>query len=436
MKIGVIGCGYVGLVTGVCFAEAGNKVVVMDIDAAKVAKLSEGIPTFYELGVDAYLRRNLKDGRLSFTTRIEDVAAHGTLIFLCVGTPPKNDGEAELRHLFSAVEDLARHLQGYKIIVTKSTVPVGTNEEIRKRVAALTDEPFDVASNPEFLREGRAIQDFNVPDRVVFGVDNPAVGELLRELYLPFTTKNQPILITDLKTAEMIKYAANAMLATKISFINEIANICDLVGADIDLVRQGIGSDERIGFAFLHAGSGYGGSCFPKDVPALSFLARKNAYQPRLLEAVHEVNKSQKLITFRHLNKVYDGDLKGKKIGIWGLSFKKGTSDVREAASIPTIAALLEAGAQVSAHDPEAMDAMRLEFPEHVNYCESPYDACQGADALLLLSDWRVYGSPDFDELAAAMRTPLIIDGKNLFCPRTARRHGFTYYGVGRPQPA
>ncbi len=436
MKIGIIGSGYVGLVTGVCFAEAGNKVVVMDIDERKVAQLSQGEPTFYELGMQEYLQRNLKGGRLSFTTDIAEVAAKCTVIFLCVGTPPGADGEADLSYIFQAAENVARHIDKYTIIVTKSTVPVGTNEEIKRRVAALTDERFDVASNPEFLREGRAIQDFNVPDRVVFGVENPAVGELLRELYTPFTTKNQPIQVCDIRTAEMIKYAANAMLATKISFINEIANICDRVGADIDAVRQGIGSDQRIGFSFLHAGSGYGGSCFPKDVPALAHLARSNDYDPRLLDAVHVVNEDQKLIAFRHLQSYYKGAVKGRKICIWGLSFKKGTSDVREAASIPTIAALLEAGAEVSAHDPEAMESMRKLYPERVRYTDTPYEACAGADALLVLSDWRVYGSPDFEELAAAMREPLIIDGKNLFCPRTARRHGFTYYGVGRPQPA
>lgn len=432
MRIAVLGTGYVGLVTGTCLADTGNQVVGIDIDAKKVATLQAGKLPIYEPGLLEIVERSMRDGRLSFTTNLAEGIADAELIFLCVGTPPGPDGAADLKYLWAAGEDIARLLSDYKLIVIKSTVPVGTNAELRRRMQALTQTPFDVASNPEFLKEGAAVEDFTKPDRVVIGVRSTRAEQMLRELYAPFLRTERPILVMSPESAEMTKYVANAMLATKISFINEMANLCEALHADVNDVRRGIGHDARIGFQFLFPGPGYGGSCFPKDVSALIALARKMDAGASLIEAVHGVNERQKRVLGAKVRRHFGGQLAGKTLAIWGLAFKPRTDDIREAPALVLIDEMLEAGVQLRVHDPEAMPNVRGLYGDRLAYFAKPYEALAGADALVLVTEWQEFRLPDFAHMKKLMRQPVIFDGRNLYDPQTVRKHGFTWYGIGR----
>jgi UDPglucose 6-dehydrogenase len=432
MRIAVLGTGYVGLVTGACLADTGNQVVGIDIDARKIATLQAGRLPIYEPGLLEIVERCMRDGRLRFTTNLAEGIAEAELVFLCVGTPPGQDGAADLKYLWSAGEDIARLLTDAKLIVIKSTVPVGTNAELRRRMQAVSKVEVEVASNPEFLKEGAAVEDFTKPDRVVIGVRSARAEQMLRELYAPFLRTERPILVMSPESAEMTKYAANAMLATKISFINEMANLCEALGADINDVRRGIGHDARIGFQFLFPGPGYGGSCFPKDVSALIALARKMGSQASLIEAVHAVNERQKRVLGTKIRRHFGGQLAGKTLAIWGLSFKPRTDDIREAPSLTLIDEMLDAGVQLRVHDPEAMANVRAVYGERLQYFPKQYDALSGADALVLVTEWPEFRHPDFALMKKLMRQPIIFDGRNLYEPQAVRRHGFTWYGIGR----
>lgn len=439
MNISIFGSGYVGLVTAACFAEAGNEVVCVDIDEARIKKLAEGHCPFYEPGVDELLARNVEAGRLTFTTDAKEAVNHGLFIMIAVGTPPDEDGSADLRHVLTVARTVGEHMQEYKIVITKSTVPVGSAVAVRAAVnetLSVRGESFefDVVSNPEFLKEGSAVEDFMKPDRTIVGVDNPRTGELMRALYAPFNRSRDRVIVMDVASSELTKYAANAMLATKISFMNELSNLADHVGADIDAVRRGIGSDPRIGYKFIYPGAGYGGSCFPKDVSALSKTGELVDYEMELVNAVNAVNLRQKQVMFRKVQ-TYFGNLSGKTIAIWGLAFKPNTDDVREAPSRDLMEALWEAGVHVRAHDPEAMDTIRACYgePENLVYCRSPMEAVQGADALAILTEWKLYHSPNFDELAKQLRAKVIFDGRNLFDPKLVTRFGLEYHCIGRP---
>jgi len=432
MKIAVIGTGYVGLVTGTCFAETGNEVICVDIDKAKVDKLSSGQITIYEPGLEKLFLRNQREGRLNFVTSLEEGIKDAKIIFLALPTPPGEDGSADLKYILGVANDLGKLLTDYKIIIDKSTVPVGTSDKVHAAIAKNAKVEFDVVSNPEFLREGVAVDDFMKPDRVVIGTTSERAKKVLNELYAPFVRQGNPILFMDERSAELTKYAANAFLATKITFMNEIAQLCERLGADVDMVRKGIGSDERIGKRFLFSGIGYGGSCFPKDVRALVHSSQEVNYPFKVLEAVMEVNETQKMHLIPKIEKYFKGDLKGKKIALWGLAFKPNTDDIREAPALYMIDALLAAGASIAAFDPEAMPNVKQIVGEKIVYCESRYEALKGADALVIATEWSEFRTPDFDKIISLLKNKVIFDGRNLFDLQQMEQLGFHYESIGR----
>ncbi|TAN46857.1 MAG: UDP-glucose/GDP-mannose dehydrogenase family protein [Methylococcaceae bacterium] len=439
MKVTVFGSGYVGLVTGACLAEVGNHVVSVDIDPNKIDRLTRGDVPIYEPGLSALIKNNMAAGRLKFTTDVALGVAHGLFQFIAVGTPPDEDGSADLQYVLAVAASIGAHMDDYRVVVTKSTVPVGTADKVRQAVQTALSRrgaavEFDVVSNPEFLKEGAAIEDFMKPDRIVVGTDNPRTTELLRALYAPFNRNHDRMVCMDIRSAELTKYAANAMLATKISFMNEMANLAELLGADIENVRLGIGSDPRIGYSFIYPGCGYGGSCFPKDVTALERTARDTGYPAQLLQAVEAVNNRQKHRLFTKVALHFDNDLQGKTIAVWGLAFKPNTDDMRAAPSRDLLEALWQAGAAVQAHDPEAMDEARRLYGERPDLalCDDPMAALRNADALVIVTEWKLYRSPDFDAIKTALKQPVIFDGRNLYDPHHLQRLGITYYGIGR----
>jgi UDPglucose 6-dehydrogenase len=432
MKIAVVGTGYVGLVAGACFAENGNHVTCVDRDAAKVKLLQRGKIPIYEPGLDEMVKRNRAEKRLTFTTALDRGVRNAQIIFIAVGTPTGEDGSADLQHVLAVARDLARAMNGYKVIVNKSTVPVGTAGKVREIIRRETTHPFSVVSNPEFLKQGAAIDDFMKPDRVVIGAEDPRAAELMKELYSSFTRTGAPIMMMDCASAELCKYAANAMLATRISFMNEVSNVCEAVGADVDAVRKAVASDTRIGPSFLFPGVGYGGSCFPKDVKAILKFSADKHYDFEILRAVEAVNERQKLRLVAKLESHF-GSLKGKRLAVWGLAFKPKTDDMREAPAVPLIRKLLAAGASVAAYDPEAMKVARSIFGSKITYADSSYDALTGADALALVTEWNEFREPDFERMRKLMRGHVVFDGRNIYNPETMRSHGFTYYSMGRP---
>jgi UDPglucose 6-dehydrogenase len=439
MKVTIIGSGYVGLVTGACLADIGNDVVCLDLDERKIDVLRQGGVPIYEPGLKELIAKNVAAGRLQFTTSAEQAVAHGTIQFIAVGTPADEDGSADLRHVLAAARSIGRYMTDYKVIVDKSTVPVGTADKVDKVVgeelsARAVNVPFAVVSNPEFLKEGAAIQDFTRPDRVVLGASDERAISLMRTLYAPYTRNHDRLMLMDVRSAELTKYAANAMLATRISFMNELANLAEKVGADIEAVRQGIGSDTRIGYSFLYAGTGYGGSCFPKDVQALVRTALDHGQPLAVLSAVEKANEQQKLVLFRKVSQRFEKRLDGRTFALWGLAFKPNTDDMREAPSLEIIEALLMAGAKVRAYDPVAIEeAKRVLGPrEGLSYADTPLKACEDADALVIVTEWSEFRSPDFDALKAALRTPVLFDGRNLFAPELLRGLGFEYHSIGR----
>ena len=431
MNITVIGTGYVGLVVGACLAETGNPVVCADLDQEKIDGLKRNVLPIYEPGLDDYVARNQSQERLTFTTDIPAAIARADVVFIAVGTPPDEDGSADLRHVIAVAEQIGKHMRRELVIVTKSTVPVGTAAKVAAAVSQHAKLPFHMCSNPEFLKEGAAIDDFMKPDRVVIGVDSDHARSVMAELYAPFVRTGKPIIFMDIPSAEMTKYAANAMLATRISFMNEIANLCERVGADVDNVRKGIGSDGRIGPAFLFPGPGYGGSCFPKDVKALVRTASECGVPLRVLESVEEANEAQKHRLFGKLRELV-GDVRGRRIAIWGLAFKPNTDDMREAASLVLIDELLAAGATVVAHDPVAMHETQRKLGDRIEYAESSYDAVTGADALVIVTDWNEYRHPDFGRIKGALKAPVVVDGRNLYDRRKMEGLGFSYASIGR----
>jgi UDPglucose 6-dehydrogenase len=421
----------VGLVLGACLAESGNDVVCVDKDAAKIRMLRRGKMPIYEPGLEELVRRNTHENRLSFTTTLPRAVREAAIIFIAVGTPQGEDGAADLQHVLGVAREIAKAMNGYKVVVDKSTVPVGTSEKVREVIRRETTHPFSVVSNPEFLKQGAAIEDFMKPDRVVIGAEDPRAEELMLELYSPFTRTGAPIMVMDCASAELTKYAANAMLATRVSFMNEVANVCELVGADVDHVRRAIGADRRIGTSFLFPGIGYGGSCFPKDVKAMiSFASGKN-YDFRILKAVESVNQTQKTRLFTKM-RTHFGSLKGKRIAVWGLAFKPKTDDMREAPAIPLIEALLTAGAAVQAYDPEATRVAKGIFGTRVTFATKTYDALKGADCLAIVTEWNEFRRPDFERMRTLMRSPVVFDGRNLFETEQMTQNGFTYYSIGR----
>lgn len=436
MKISIIGSGYVGLVTGVCFAEVGIDVVCVDIDQEKISNLQKGISPIYEPGIEEMIARNLKNGRLSFTTKIQEALQGCEVLFIAVGTPPGEDGSADTQYVLNVAKDIGKYMQNDLLVVTKSTVPVGTSVKVRQ---AIDDElkkrnqtiEYGVASNPEFLKEGAAIEDFMKPERIIIGVESEKAKEILLKLYRPFTLNGHPVISMDITSAELTKYVANAMLATRISFMNDIANLCEILGADINMIRKGIGSDSRIGSKFLYSGIGYGGSCFPKDVKALVNTANSNGYDLRILKSVEDVNKDQKEILFHKVLKHFNGDIKGKTFAIWGLSFKPQTDDMREAPSIVIINKLLEEGANVKAYDPVAMKEAEKIFGNRIQYSENLTDVLDNAEALLILTEWYEFRYPNLKELKSKLKNPLIFDGRNIFNPELLKNEGFTYYSIG-----
>jgi UDPglucose 6-dehydrogenase len=433
MHVAVIGSGYVGLVAGACLAETGNDVTCVDVDGEKIARLQRNEIPIYEPGLEPMVKRNQDEGRLTFTTDLGSAVRSARVIFIAVGTPPGEDGSADLTHVLAVARAVGRHMNEPKIVVTKSTVPVGTAEKVRAAIRSETDFPFSVCSNPEFLKEGAAIDDFMKPDRVVIGVDNEDAKEVLAELYAPFTRQGgNRILFMDIASAEVTKYAANAMLATRISFMNQMALFCELVGADVNHVRLGIGSDQRIGRAFLYPGPGYGGSCFPKDVKALIRTSEELGLSLDVLKAVEHVNQCQKQIVLQKTLRYLGQHLSGKSVGVWGLAFKAETDDMRESPAIPVIEGLLDAGARVQTHDPRATDSARMIFGDRVMYAADPYSAAHGVDALLVMTEWLVYRNPDFERVRKLVRRPLLIDGRNLYDPDRMATLGFEYHGIGR----
>jgi UDPglucose 6-dehydrogenase len=427
----MVGTGYVGLVTGASFAENGNKVICIDNDRRKIAQIQKGRLPIYEPGLEQMVKRNRREGRLKFTASLKETIRESLIIFITVGTPPHEDGSADLTHVLSVAREIGKAMNGYKIVVTKSTVPVGTTEKVRETIARETDEPFDVASNPEFLKEGAAIEDFMRPDRVVVGVDNPAVAELMKELYAPFVRTGKPILIMDIRSSELTKYAANAMLATRISFMNEMANLCEKLGADINLVRKGMGSDPRIGSSFLFPGAGYGGSCFPKDVKAIIKTAGEVGYELKILKEVERVNQRQKEVLADKVIERFGKSIKGKSFAIWGLSFKPNTDDMREAPSIVTINRLMKLGAKVRVYDPVAINEAKKQFGERVVYGKRGYEILKGSDALIIVTEWNEFREPDFERIKRLLKTPVIFDGRNIYNPSKLREMGFEYHGIG-----
>ena len=435
MKLCVVGTGYVGLVAGTCFAESGNDVVCVDIDAEKINRLRQGSVPIYEPGLEELIKRNVAEGRLSFSTDLRGAVKQSLICFIAVGTPPGEDGSADLRAVVRVATEIASAMDGYRVIVNKSTVPVGTAERVRQVVAERTKHPFDVVSNPEFLKEGAAVDDFMKPDRVVIGSETERAIELMKELYSPFVRTERPILVMCPASAEMTKYAANAMLATRISLVNEFANLCERVGADVSDVRRGVGFDQRIGHHFLFPGVGYGGSCFPKDVKAIIRSAGEHGLDFKLLRAVEEVNQHQKHILVDKVTAHFGEGLHGTRLAVWGLAFKPRTDDMREAPALTVIEALLKAGAEVHAHDPEALVEAQRIFGDRVHYHRVNYDALKGADALLVITEWNEFRRPDFERMRQLMKHPVIFDGRNIYDPSAMRQLGFTYYSVGR-QPA
>jgi UDPglucose 6-dehydrogenase len=433
MKITVIGTGYVGLVTGTCLAETGNHVCCVDIDENKVKKLTQGQITIYEPGLEKLFERNLKEGRLSFTTDISEGVEHGEIIFLALPTPPGEDGSADLQYVLSVSKQVGHLLDDYKIIVDKSTVPVGTAEKVRSAIAENYDGEFDVVSNPEFLREGVAVEDFMKPDRIVIGTSSERAQKMLTELYGPYVRQGNPILFMDERSAELTKYAANSFLATKISFMNEIAQMCERVGADVDMVRKGMGSDERIGKRFLFPGIGYGGSCFPKDVKALIHSSKQVSYEFKILDAVTEVNEAQKVHLVNKITRYFNGGLKGKHFAVWGLAFKPNTDDIREAPALEIINALLVAEATVCAYDPEAMNNVKYLIGDKITYASTQYDCLQNADALIIATEWNEFRTPDFDKIVSSLKDLVIFDGRNVFDVEFLEKKGFHYESIGRP---
>jgi len=433
MRVSVFGTGYVGAVAGTCFAESGNDVVGADIDAAKIEKLSRGEVPLYEPGLEELLRRNLAEGRLRFTTDLAEAARASTVLFIAVGTPTSEDGAADLRAVLAVAETIGKSMQDWKVVVNKSTVPVGTADRVRETIRRWTKHPFAVVSNPEFLKEGAAVEDFLKPDRVVIGTTDERAREVMRELYEPFVRRGQPLLFMDARSAEVTKYAANAMLATRISFMNEIANVCERVGADVNQVREGIATDSRIGFSFLYPGVGYGGSCFPKDIRAIGRTAEENGYDFKILRAVEAVNEEQKRFLVRRVKEVFGESLRGKTFAVWGLAFKPNTDDMREAPSVRVIEDLLAAGAKVVATDPEAIPVARGIFGSRVEFRDRPYDTLEGADALLVVTEWNEYRRPDFEKVKGLLKHPVIFDGRNVFSRRAMEGFGFRYFGVGVP---
>ena len=439
MKLTIFGSGYVGLVTGACMAEMGNDVLCVDIDADKIARLQAGDIPIYEPGLEALVERNAAAGRLSFTTDVEAAVAHGTFQFIAVGTPPDEDGSADLKYVLAVARSIAEHMTEYRIVIDKSTVPVGTADKVRETIAAElagrgVNIEFDVVSNPEFLKEGAAIEDFMKPDRVIIGTDNPRTGELLRALYEPFNRSHDRIILMDIRSAELTKYAANAMLATKISFMNELANLAERFDADIEEVRRGIGSDPRIGYHFIYPGVGYGGSCFPKDVQALARAATEAGYDAELLTAVEAVNARQKQRLYAKISDHFGGEIAGKTIALWGLAFKPKTDDMREAPSRVLMEALWAAGASVRAYDPEARDEARRIYGERpdLTLCDKAMDALDGADALAVVTEWQEFRSVDFDEVGQRLRAKVVFDGRNIYDPAAMRERGYAYYAIGR----
>lgn len=438
MNIAVIGTGYVGLVTGTCFAETGNNILCVDIDKNKIERMQKGVVPIFEPGLDLLFERNIKDGRLKFTTLLKDAVINSNLIFLCLPTPQDEDGSADLKYILGVADDLGKIFKenpdiGYKIIVDKSTVPVGTSDKVKQEIKKHAPEfEFDVASNPEFLREGMAVEDFMKPERVIIGTSNEKTRRILDELYEPFVRSGNPIYFMDEKSAEMTKYAANSFLATKISFMNEIANLCELTGAEVDKVRIGLGSDSRIGKRFLFPGVGYGGSCFPKDVIALINTANENKYDFKILKSVYDVNKKQVDLFFTKILEHFNKNLKGKHFAIWGLAFKPNTDDVREAPAISLIQKLLKEKASVSAYDPEAIDTSKAVLADKIKYCESAYEALDNADALVITTEWNEFRNPDFKKITSSLKNPLIFDGRNLYDPDKMNDQNFTYYSIGR----
>ena len=433
MKIAVIGTGYVGLVVGACFAETGNDVTCVDKDAKKLSLLKRGQIPIYEPGLEEIVRRNRSNGRLTFTRDLAAAVRESTIIFIAVGTPTGEDGSADLQHVLSAAGEIARAMNGYKVVVDKSTVPVGTAERVRAEMARRTRHPFSVVSNPEFLKQGAAVDDFLKPDRVVIGTNDARAAEIMTELYRPFTRTGAPIMIMDTASAELCKYAANAMLATRISFMNEIANVCELFGADVDKVRQAVASDRRIGPAFLFPGIGYGGSCFPKDVKAIIKFASDKKYRFRILQAVEDVNATQKERLLRLLDRHFGRSLKGKTIAVWGLAFKPRTDDMREAPAVLLVNGLVARGAKVRAYDPEAHAVARSLFGRRIYYAKDAYDALKAADALLIVTEWNEFREPDFTKMKTLLKRPVVFDGRNLYDPSQIRALGFTYSSIGRP---
>jgi UDPglucose 6-dehydrogenase len=432
MKIAVVGTGYVGLVTGTCFAETGNTVTCIDIDHDKIAKLKSGKITIFEPGLEQLFERNVLQERLFFTTNLLEGVRDAKIIFLALPTPPGEDGSADLQYILKVADDLGPLLKDYTVIVDKSTVPVGTADKVRQRIAANAKADFSVVSNPEFLREGMAVEDFMNPDRVVIGTSSDKAKKVMEFLYAPFLRKGNPLIFMDERSAELTKYAANCFLATKITFMNEIANLCELLGADVDAVRRGIGTDNRIGKRFLFPGIGYGGSCFPKDVKALAKSSKDAHYDFKILNAVEDVNATQKIKLLGNVKLFFNNNLKGKTIAVWGLSFKPRTDDIREAPAIENIEALLKEGVQIKAHDPEAMENTRKIFGDKIQYCKTPYEAAQGADGILIATEWQEFRTPDFERLASIVKTKVIFDGRNLYDLSVMRETGFTYFSIGR----
>jgi len=432
LKLSVIGTGYVGLVVGTCFAESGNDVICVDNDERKLRMLKKGESPIYEPGLTDLLKKNIEDKRIVFTDNLEKAVLNSEIIFLALPTPQSEDGSADLQHVLAVAGQIGKYMNGYKVIVNKSTVPVGTGDRVREIIARETTFEFDVVSNPEFLKEGAAVNDFMKPDRIVVGSRSKRALALMEDLYAPFIRTGNPLIVMDERSSELTKYAANSFLATKISFMNDVANLCERVGADIDMVRKGMGTDARIGTQFLFAGIGYGGSCFPKDVVALLKTSSTNGYPLELLQAVESVNARQKKIIAEKIRKHFGGKIKGLTVALWGLSFKPNTDDVREAPSIAIINALLADGATVRAHDPAAIEEMKRKIGSTVKYFESNYEALKGADALVIATEWNDFRRPDFDRMKSLMKQPVIFDGRNIYDPRVMAERGFVYYGIGR----
>ncbi len=435
MNVTIVGSGYVGLVVGACLAETGNRVVCADIDERKIDLLSGGQNSIYEPGLDRLLQRNLAEGRMQFTTDVAEAVRSGTVVFIAVGTPPDEDGSADLKHVLAVASVIGQNMVDEKVVITKSTVPVGTASKVRSEIEKHTDGTFYVCSNPEFLKEGAAIDDFMRPDRVVCGIESEEARPILEELYEPFVRSGNPLIFMDIASAELTKYAANAMLATRISFMNQVAALCEAVGADINMVRRGVGSDPRIGASFLYAGAGYGGSCFPKDVRALIRTGEEMNVDLSILKQVHETNARQKRVLGQKIRARFGDDLSGRSFAVWGLAFKPETDDMREAASVTLIEELLEGGATVTAHDPVATDVAREWYlGDRIEYAGDEYEALAGADALIVITEWLQYRRPDWQRIKVALAAPIVFDGRNLYDPARMRRYGFEYYPIGREQ--